>query len=127
MKGGRDGLKDERTELRDADEEVAAEEWGESRVRKHGLSVATLGKLPPHLLIHDVCVAAVSCHFGQQSSGAEVSSASMPSGLLFIPRKLVCLSTALRMSPFTFTQLITRVSLKTLSTDFWGLGGWSSS
>lgn len=50
-------------------------------MRKQGLSVAAFGKLPPHLLVHDVCAAAVSCHFGPQSSGAEVPPGSLPPGL----------------------------------------------
>lgn len=40
------------------------------------------GKLPPHLLAHDVSAAAVSCHFGPQSSEAEVAPGSPLSLLL---------------------------------------------
>lgn len=46
--------------------------------KKEELSVAALGKLPPHLLVHDVGAAAISCHFGPQSSGAEVPPGSLP-------------------------------------------------
>lgn len=42
------------------------------------LSVAAFGKLLPHLLAHDVSAAAVSCHFGPQSSEAEVPLGSLP-------------------------------------------------
>lgn len=79
---------------------LKAEQKKKKRV-KEGLSVAALGKLPPHLLVHVVCAAAVSCHFGPQSSGAEVLSGSLPP---FVPRKLACLSTALKWSSFPLLQ-----------------------
>lgn len=51
------------------------------------LSVAAFGKLPPHLLAHDVSAAAVSCHFGPQSSEAEVPPGSLPLGLLLCSKR----------------------------------------
>lgn len=45
------------------------------------------GKLPPHLLAHDVSAAAVSCHFGPQSSEAEVPPGSLPLSLLLCSKR----------------------------------------
>lgn len=41
----------------------------------------TWKKLPPHLLGRDVRAAAVSCHLGPQSSGAEAPPGSLPPSL----------------------------------------------
>lgn len=87
---------------------------------EEGWSAAALGKLPPHLLVHDVCAAAVSCHFGPQSSGAEVPPGSLPFCLPFQSRELACLSTTVKcaypphplLSPFSHFLLVTLTFFK---------------
>lgn len=54
---------------------------GAEKLRGETGGRGTWKKLPPHLRGHDVRAPAVSCHFGPQSSGAEVPPGSLPPSL----------------------------------------------